>query len=281
MQRHPEISVPQSARAEPVWKWLGGKRRLLSQLLPLLQPGKRLIEPFVGAGSVFLASDYDAYVLNDANPDLIAAWVAIKERPSEFIERASAFFRPDFYSQQAYLEVRAEFNQLVDRFERAVRFPYLNRFGFNGLFRVNRKGEFNVPYGSPAALPQFDVQRYEAVADKLTRCLVMNGGFAGAIELAGVGDVVYCDPPYLDSTAGATFASYTATGFSLADHIQLLECCLQAVSRGARVLISNHDTDEVRALYKGWRLHEVSVRRSVGASTASRRVIGELVATLA
>lgn len=280
MQRHPEASANQSAPAKPFLKWSGGKQRLLAQLLPFLPPGKRLIEPFVGAGSVFLASDYDAYVLNDANPELVATWVAVKERPREFIERASAFFRPEFHSQQAYLQVRAEFNELVDRFERAVRLPYLNRFGFNGLFRVNRKGEFNVPYGSPTALPHFDIQRYEAATDKLTRCLVINGGFAGAIELAGVGDVVYCDPPYLDSAAGESFTSYTATGFSLADHIQLLECCLQAVSRGAKVVISNHDTPQTRDLYKGWQIAELSARRSVSSNASSRGIAREIVAML-
>lgn len=280
MQRHPETSHDRPVASKPFLKWSGGKQRLLPHLLPLIPSGKRLIEPFVGAGSVFLAATYDAYVLNDANPDLIATWVAVKERPREFIERASAFFRPEFHSQLAYLQVRAEFNQLVDRFERAVRLPYLNRFGFNGLYRVNRKGEFNVPYGKPTSLPVFDIERYEAAAMKLTRCIVLNGGFRAAISLAGVGDIVYCDPPYLDSASGNSFTGYTADGFSRTDHAQLLECCLQAVSRGAKVLISNHDTPEVRDLYKGWHIEPLTVRRSVSASPASRGSAAEVVATL-
>jgi len=280
MQRHPENSSDQPAASKPFLKWSGGKSRLLPQLLPLLPHGKRLIEPFVGAGSVFLAADYDAYVLNDANPDLVAAWVALRERPREFIERASAFFREEFHSQEAYLRVRAEFNRFEDRFERAVRLPYLNRFCFNGLYRVNSKGAFNVPYGAPPSLPAFDVVRYESAAVRLRRCLLLNGGFAGAIALAGVGDIVYCDPPYLDSSKGNSFSNYTANGFSKDDHQRLLECCIQAVSRGASVLISNHDTPETRELYKGWEVESLTVRRTVGAKASSRGTVAEVVARL-
>lgn len=269
-----------SQPSSPFLKWAGGKGRLLPQLLPHLSKGKRLIEPFVGAGAVFLAANYDQYVINDANADLVATWVSLQARPREFIERAKSFFVESNRCQHAYQRIRNEFNESLDRFERAVRLPYLNRFGFNGLFRVNRKGEFNVPYGSPASLPHFDIQRYEAAADKLTRCLVINGGFAGAIELAGVGDIVYCDPPYLASSAGESFTNYTAAGFSMADHVQLLECSLQAVSRGAKVVISNHDTPQTRDLYKGWQIEELSARRSVGSSASSRGIARELVAVL-
>lgn len=280
MHEHPKSSSPSSSGSKPWLKWSGGKVRLLPQLLPLLSPGQRLIEPFVGAGSVFLASDYVSYVLADANPDLIAAWVALKERPREFAERAADFFTAEHHSKDAYLRVRSEFNQLIDPFERAVRLPYLNRFGFNGLFRVNRRGEFNVPYGAPSTLPNFHWNRFATAADKLARCTVINGGFAGTIALAGVGDVVYCDPPYLQSARGESFTGYTAQGFGVAEHEQLLECCLQAVSRGAKVLISNHDTPDVRRLYGGWHVEPLTVRRSVGASAASRGQTEEVVAML-
>jgi len=275
MYTHPASDATTS---KPFLKWTGGKSRVLPKLLPLLPPGGRLIEPFVGAGSVFLGTDYDRYVINDANADLAAVWAALQSRPHEFIEHVSALFVESGLSQEAYLRIRAEFNASTHRFERAVRLPYLNKFGFNGLFRVNRKGEFNVPYGAPASVPVFDVQRYEAAAVKLARCLVLNGGYAAAIELAGAGDVVYCDPPYLDSTSGTSFTGYTAHGFSKADHERLLACCVQAASRGAKVLVSNHDTPEARALFKGWHIEAFAVRRSVGARPGSRGEVRELVA---
>lgn len=285
MQTHPTLSpalspASASAASKPFLKWPGGKRRLLPQLLPLLPPGKRLIEPFVGAGSVFLATGYDHYVINDANSDLVAVWAALQVRPRDFIQQAQALFNEGNRNEQAYLRVRQEFNQSIDRFERAVRLPYLNRFCFNGVFRVNRRGDFNVPFGKPAKLPSLPIEEMVAAAEKLERCTIMNGGFAAAVEMAGVHDVLYCDPPYLDSSRGYSFTGYTTSPFGIAEHEQLLECCLQAASRGAQVLISNHDTPQVRALYRGWQIVEVSARRSVASNAEARGMAREIVALL-
>lgn len=276
MHPHPALSDT----SKPILKWVGGKSRLLPQLQPLLPSGKRLIEPFVGAGSVFLGTQYEQYVINDVNSDLAAFWVYLKERPREFGLRAAELFTVENHSQAAYLRVRDEFNSASDRFERAVRLPYLNRFGFNGLHRVNRSGVFNTPYGKPAKLPRFPWEELEAAASKLSRCLVLNGGFAGAMELAGAGDVVYCDPPYLASRRGVSFTAYSTSSFGRAQHLQLIACAVQATQRGARVLISNHDTPEVRDLFKGWELASMQVRRSVSGLASARGAALELVAML-
>lgn len=277
MRSHPDQAL---APSKPFLKWAGGKSRLLPALLPLLPAGRRLVEPFVGAGSVLLASNYDSYVINDANPDLVAVWLAVKRRPRQFADLASQYFTEAHRSQDAYLRVRDEFNSEEDAFERAVRLPYLNRFGFNGLYRVNRYGGFNVPYGKPERLPAFPWDELAAASERLSRCTVLNGGFAFALEQAGAGDVVYCDPPYLDSHAGASFTGYTSSRFGLGDHEQLVASALAAVGRGARVLISNHDTLAVRELYKGWKIDELLVRRSVGRTVESRRLAREIVASL-
>ena len=253
---------------------------MLPTLLPLIPDGKRLIEPFVGAGSVFLASDFPEYVINDANPDLVAVWVALKSRPGEFMALASQYFTAQYHSQEAYLQVRADFNAKVDRFERAVRLPYLNKFGFNGIYRVNRSGQFNVPYGHPKTLPNFPWSAMEAAAEKLSRCTVHGGGFETAIELAGPGDVVYCDPPYLDSADGKSFTGYTGHAFGIVEHEALVAAGLRAVERGATVLISNHDTLQTRRLYAGWDLDTLEAFRSVSAAGGARGVAKELVARL-
>jgi len=283
MHSHPQphaqhTQTPGSSR--PFLKWSGGKARLLSQLLPLLPRRNRLIEPFVGAGSVFLAAGFERCVINDANPDLIAVWAALQSRPDEFMRRSAEFFSPENHNREAYLRIRGEFNAATERFERAVRVPYLNRFGFNGLFRVNRSGAFNVPYGAPSSLPGFPEKQMAAAADRLKTCVVLNGGFMGAIEQAGCGDVLYCDPPYSPLSDAGSFVSYTAGGFGAADHEMLVEACVVAVSRGAVALISNHDTPATRELYRGWRIEQVSVRRSIAADAANRGVIRELVAIL-
>jgi DNA adenine methylase len=281
--------------SKPFLKWVGGKTRLLPKLMPLLQceqplpgsggggegKGGRLIEPFVGAGSVFLAADFPSYVINYANPDLAAAWVALQARPKEFMARAAQYFSAEYHSNEAYQQVRREFNSEIDRFERAVRLVYLNKFGFNGIYRVNRSGQFNIPYGYPQTLPTFPLVQMQAAAAKLQRCTVLGGGFRAAMELAGPGDVVYCDPPYLDSQSGKSYTGYTASGFDLTDHQALVAAAVQAHKEGATVLVSNHYTPLARVLYSGWELHELQAWRSVSPNAQSRGNANELVAILA
>lgn len=274
------LSHPQFQPTRPFLKWAGGKQRLLPQLLPLLPLRGRLIEPFVGAGSVFLAADYDRYLLNDANPDLIAVWVALKERSREFTELSASYFTSEYHSEEAYKRVRDEFNQATDRYERAIRFLYLNKFGFNGLFRVNKGGTFNVPYAWHKTLPRFPLEELEGAAARLKTCTFLSGGYKAAIEEAGYGDVCYCDPPYASSASGPSFTAYTQDGFGWEDQQELVRVAEEAVERGATVLVSNHDTPATRELYKDWDIHELSVRRSIGASGSSRRKAGELVAVL-
>jgi DNA adenine methylase len=280
MHQHPHASAKPATASKPFLKWSGGKQRLLPELARRLPHGKRLIEPFVGAGSVFLGLQFESYVINDVNADLIAVWSALQNQPREFIERANALFCAENHTAEAYLRIRASFNEETDRFERAVMFPYLNRFGFNGLFRVNLAGKFNVPYGRPSSLPGFPLKEMEAAHDKLKCTTILNGGFAFATEQAGVGDVVYCDPPYLDSTSGASFTGYSSGGFTVRDHEELLEAGLRAVSRGATVVMSNHDTPQTRQLYRLWHQESVSVRRSIAANSSSRGEAKELIATM-
>lgn len=280
MHPHPDKTSPLSAPSKPFLRWTGGKQRLLPELARRLPQGKRLIEPFVGAGSVFLGVEYESYVINDANSDLVSVWTALRDRPDEFISKSAALFCEANRSPDAYLRLRAQFNQEGDRFERAVLLPYLNRFGFNGLFRVNSQGRFNVPFGRPHKVPQFPEDAMRAAHLKLQRTTVLNGGFGFALEQAGVGDVVYCDPPYLASKNGASFTGYSSSGFTLRDHEELREAALVAVSRGATVVISNHDTTQTRELYRHWHLESVSTRRSVAANAAARLDASELIATL-
>jgi DNA adenine methylase len=276
MHQHPEHSLP----SRPFLKWPGGKQRLMSQLLPLLPAAARFIEPFVGAGSVFLATNFERYVLNDANADLTAVWSALKTRPADFVERSAQLFVESNRNKEAFCRIREEFNNETDPFERAATLLYLNRFGFNGLYRVNRAGKFNVTYGDPASVPGFPREQLEAAAIKLATAEVLSGEFLKAIELARAGDVVYCDPPYSDSDTGRSFTAYTARGFTHDDHRALVDAGVSAAGRGAHVLISNHDTSETRALYRGWDVTTLSAWRSFSAKSEGRRTANELLAVL-
>ncbi len=278
MQSHPtpQTEIPP---CKPFLKWAGGKQRLLKSIRPLLAPGKRLIEPFLGAGSVFLGTDYDRYLLGDANPDLIAVWVALQVRPQEFIRRAEQFFTPENWAPDAYYRIRKEFNEEEDRFERAVRFIYLNRFGFNGVYRVNSAGVMNTPYGHPKAMPLYPQAALEGAARKLDRAKLHSGGFRFALEEAGDGDVVYCDPPYSD-VGVESFTGYTQGGFGIDEHRVLCALASEAAERGAVVAVSNHDNDHTRQLYSGWKVYELEVSRTVGRDGRGRSKADELLAVL-
>lgn len=129
-------------------KWAGGKYGLVEDIQRHLPPARKLVEPFVGAGSVFLNTDYDHYLLADINPDLINLYNLLKERPEEYISEAKRWFVAENNRKEAYLSIRAEFNKTDDVMYRSLAFLYMNRFGFNGLCRYNKKGGFNVPFGS-------------------------------------------------------------------------------------------------------------------------------------
>ena len=162
-----------------------------------------------------------------------------------------------------------------------MRFPGArSRFGFNGLYRVNQKGQFNVPYAKLKAVPNFPFAEVEAASRKLQAAMVVCSGFRGTMSLASSGDVVYCDPPYVALDFAPSFVGYTKDGFGQSEQQGLVDASVAAVRRGATVLISNHDTPAARELYRLFHITEVSVRRSVSAAGTSRGIVGELVATL-
>lgn len=266
--------------SKPFLKWAGGKQRLLPTLLPLIPNGKRLIEPFVGAGAVSLSSNFGKYLINDANPDLVSVWVALKERPRDFIERSSWFFEKGNCSLDAYMRIRNEFNGEYDRFERAVRLIYLNRLGFNGMYRVNKSGAYNVPYGYPKKMPGFPAEWLERAALKMNRFEVRGGGYLGAIEDAGKGDVVYCDPPYLGKDGNRSSFLYTKNEFDFSEFQKLLEACERASHRGAKAVISQVDVPAVRVLLKDWECHFVYVQESIAGIAQARSPRAEVIARL-
>lgn len=279
MNKHPAAKCNPPA-SRPFLKWAGGKRRLLGFLMEHLPKEGRLIEPFLGAGSVFLGGNYSKSLLGDANPDLMAVWVALQTRPTEFIHRASMLFKQENLSKVAYYRLRDEYNRQTDRFERAVLFIYLNKFGFNGVYRVNKRGVMTTPSGKLEIVPRFPLEELEQASMKLESAVLHAGSYRFLLEEAGKGDVVYCDPPYSD-VGKPSFTAYTSCGFGHDQHLELCELALSAVGRGAVVAISNHDLPGTRELYAGWTIHEQTVRRTVAATTRAREEVKELLALLA
>lgn len=266
----------------PFLKWAGGKYSLLPELDRLIPAGKRLIEPFVGGGSVFLNSDkHERFLLADVNADLINLYQMLAVVPDSVIYEAMKAFR-HLNDAENYTEIREAFNaQRLDAVERAAAFLYLNRHCFNGLIRYNLDGFFNVGFGKYKA-PYFPEEEIRAFKRKAHACVFMNAGFRRTIALAGDGDVVYCDPPYEPLPGTAGFTNYAAGGFSWDSQVELTESCVAAHQRGAKVVISNSTAPRVIELYEqhGFTLHRVSARRAISSKGSTRETASDVVATL-
>ncbi|MGF1740759.1 Dam family site-specific DNA-(adenine-N6)-methyltransferase [Vibrio profundum] len=259
-------------------KWAGGKYGLVEDIQRHLPPARKLIEPFVGAGSIFLNTDYDRYLLSDINPDLINLYNLVKNDPELYIREAKRWFVADNNRKEAYLDIRAQFNQTDDVMYRSLAFLYMNRFGFNGLCRYNKKGGFNVPFGSYKK-PYFPEAELEFFAEKAKKATFVCQGYSDTFKRARKGSVVYCDPPYAPLSTTANFTSYAGNGFSLDDQAALADIAEKtAWQRGIPVLISNHDTTLTRRLYHGASLSVVKVKRTISRNGAGRNKVDELLA---
>ncbi|MFT5790234.1 MAG: DNA adenine methylase [Shewanella sp.] len=259
-------------------KWAGGKFKLIEFLKEHLPQGDRLVEPFVGAGSVFLNTEYDRYLLCDINQDLINLYKIVKSDPEKYIEAAKALFVPEMNQKEAYYKVRTSFNETKDPFKRSVYFLYMNRHGFNGLCRYNRKGGFNVPFGSYKK-PYFPEKEIRAFSVKSQRAEFRCIGYEEAIDMTQNGDVVYCDPPYAPLSSTASFTTYVGSGFSLDDQALLARKSRHtAIERGIPVLISNHDIPLTRELYHGATFDSIKVQRNISQKGSSRKKVDELMA---
>ncbi|EBA8600338.1 Dam family site-specific DNA-(adenine-N6)-methyltransferase, partial [Salmonella enterica] len=266
----------------PFLKWAGGKYSLLPELERLIPAGKRLIEPFVGGGSVFLNSDkHERFLLADINADLINLYQMLAVVPDSVIAEAMKAFR-HLNDAENYTVIREAFNaQKLNATERAAAFLYLNRHCFNGLMRYNLDGFFNVGWGKYKA-PYFPEEEIRAFRLKSHACVFMNAGFERTLRLAGDGDVVYCDPPYEPMPGTAGFTNYAAGGFSWNSQVALAESCVAAHQRGAKVFISNSTAPRVIELYErhGFTLHRVNARRSISSKGSTRETVNDIVASL-
>ncbi|MEH5014049.1 Dam family site-specific DNA-(adenine-N6)-methyltransferase [Phytobacter diazotrophicus] len=280
-------AIPKEEPAPRTWqrpflKWAGGKFSLLSELDRHIPAGNRLIEPFVGGGSVFLNSDkHERFLLADVNPDLINLYTMLDVDHIRVLSFAQELFKRAA-NEDAYMELREEFNsQRLSAPERAAAFLYLNRHCFNGLMRYNRSNQFNVGYGSYAA-PHFPAEEVKAFKSRSHKCVFMTASYRQTLSLAGADDVVYCDPPYEPLPGTDGFTSYSGAGFSWADQVALAECCVAAHQRGAKVVISNSSAPKVIELYEqhGLTIHHVIARRAMSSKPGTRSAASDIIATL-
>jgi DNA adenine methylase len=298
-----------SNAVHPLLKWAGGKRQLLPELRRYYPPEfARYIEPFVGSGAVF----FDLHgagrlrnreaILIDSNADLIACYEAVRDRPEEVaraLEHLAAGHARDgtahYYRvrDDQFNPQRARLRQPGGRVayspELAATLIYLNRTCFNGLFRLNASGGFNVPagrYERPRIADRDKILRVAAVLGAPGVRIVL-GSFALALEMAAPGDFLYFDPPYAPVSATARFTAYTAGGFGPTDQQHLQRVVVALVRRGCHVLLSNSTAEEIRALYAtnvdardaGLRAFRVAAQRAINSKAAGRGRVNEYLIT--
>ncbi len=272
--------------ARPFTKWAGGKGRLVPEILKRV-PAQidTYIEPFVGGGAVFFAlaaepvRRYKHAVLCDANRELIDCYRAIRND----VEGVIRALRRHRYNKRAYYRVRDQNPARWTRARRAARFLFLNRAGYNGLYRVNAAGKFNVPFGrytNPTLCDAANLRACSRALEGVRLCCVdFEFAFADVvIPHDASGFFWYADPPYVPVSTTSDFTAYTKGGFSWNDHERLAALARSAIASGAGVLLSNADTPAVRKLYRGdFRCARVLVRRAINSKADGRGHVGELL----
>lgn len=266
--------------AGPFLKWPGGKRKLADRILAAFGPipaGAHYVEPFVGGGAVFFAlrakvPSVRAW-LSDANGELIHLYQTVRDQPYDLIaELRRPFYR---YDESRYYEIRATPPLGI---QRAARTVYLNKCGFNGVFRVNKDGQFNVPFGRHSTPPTIcDSDTLLAAADALRGTTIHRLDYTDAFKGCSPGSFVYCDPPYVPIAEGS-FTAYTGDDFGEPEQHHLATQACALVNRGVRVVLSNSDTPLVHALYPDAFFERIPIQAARSVSrTGDRRAAAELL----
>jgi len=265
----------------PFLKWPGGKFRLVPTLKAQLGENRYLVEPFAGAGALFLNTHHEEMLINDINPDLINIYRLLQEMGPDFIDKAQALFQAKYNREKVYYQLRAKFNRSKKPLERALLFLYLNRHGYNGLCRYNLKGQYNVPFGAYAA-PYFPEAELQSSHARLQQVTLHCEGYLSFLTRLMERDlsqmVIYCDPPYAPLSKTANFTGYAANKFTLEDQKNLALMAKRLAKLGAVVLISNHDTPFTRSIYRGAKLKRLEVSRTISCQGLKRAKVPELLA---
>jgi DNA adenine methylase len=262
----------------PVLKWAGGKSRVLGAILQHFpEQIETYYEPFVGSAAVFFAlaaeGRFKRAVLGDRNRELIDVYRALKQDVDSVVEALSRYT----YDKDVFYRVRALKPEDLELTERAARTIFLNRTGFNGLYRVNRSGDFNVPFGRHVNPTICDPPRLRGAARALKGVKLTVGDFAKVCANAVAGDAVYFDPPYVPLSKTSNFTAYSQHAFEEAEHRRLADCFRDLARRKVSAVLSNSDTPLTRELYADWHSECVSVRRNINSDTKKRGGVSEIV----
>ncbi len=275
---------------QPFLRWAGGKRKLagfIANSFPtnLDYSSAHYYEPFLGGGALaFYIGQKESpfYIpgsrihLSDTNPDLISAYQVLRDEPVTLMKHLTKLGRQT--DREAFEKVRA--SRPKSKIEIAARFIYLNKTCFNGLWRVNSKGEFNVPWGKLQNPRIFDESILITNSNRLRGAKIAKRDFLSQLEPAQKGDLVYLDPPYIPLSSSSSFSKYSKLDFDISNHEELATCIKSLTKRGVFVVLSNSDTSDTRRIFgESMNLYQISVGRSISASSESRKRVNEVIAT--
>ena len=281
-----EASKIINEKPKPFVKWVGGKRQLLMQFRKLnLYPPEgfnpntnKYFEPFVGGGAVFFDLLPKEAVLSDLNSDLVTTYNVIKEHVDSLIES----LKKHEYEKEHFLQVRALDTSKLSAIEIASRFIYLNRTCFNGMYRVNSSGKFNVPFGKYSNPLICDEVNLRKVSKYLQGVNIKNQDYKEVLKEAKKGDFVYFDPPYYPVSKTASFTAYTNEAFLDKEQIELRDTFVELYKRGCFVMLSNSDTEFINKIYseiKDVRITKVQAGRAINSDSSKRGKITEVLVT--
>ncbi len=272
-------------KGKPFVKWAGGKRQILDKLIKYVpEDFNTYYEPFVGGGALFFELSPKNAVINDSNEELINVFRCIKDEEKLTKMCNELNHHEANHSEEYYYKIRNidrdknKFNRLSD-YKRAARTIYLNKACFNGLYRVNSKGEFNVPFGKKLKVNTYEGQNIGIIHAYLNfnNIKILSIDFEEAVKDAKEGDFIYFDPPYDSDTS--TFNSYTEDGFSKDEQIRLSNVFKNLSDRGCYVMLSNHNTILINELYKDFYIHKITAKRNINSNGKKRGKVEEVIIT--
>ena len=270
--------------SQPFLKWVGGKRQIIPQIKKYMPENyNRYFEPFVGGGALFFDLEPKKAYINDINKILVSAYKNIKNHPYEIIKKLEdlqkIFYEKNNEERKIYFyEIRDAFNNTeYNLFLKTSYMIFLNKTCYNGMYRENSKGKFNVPFGRYKNPKILDKENILAVSKLLTNTIITSCSFEKAVENAKKGDFIYFDPPYHPLSITSNFTSYSNNGFTEEDQIKLRNVFKELHKRNCFVMLSNSDTEFIREIYEEFTQKTVSAARSINCKAAGRGKINELL----
>lgn len=266
----------------PILKWVGGKRQLLSDILPLIpRTYTTYVEPFVGGGAVFFELQPSKAIINDYNIELINVYQVVRDKPEELIlelEKHAVNNSSDYY-YEVRAKDRSEEYTFLSAVEKAARIIYLNKTCYNGLYRVNSAGQFNSPYGKYKNPKIVDPTTIRAMSKYLNKkdIKICQGDYKDILKSLRKGAFVYLDPPYMPVSSSASFTGYTESGFSYEKQVELKNECDKLRKKGILFLQSNSDCPEIRELYSEYKILTVKAKRSINSKGNARGEVNEVL----